>query len=91
MPRANTATSQGASHDQPVVSAPKYKKTATHQTNIKITFLILPKKRSLPPAFFFPFMFYLPLSTLETPEFNHGPSLAGASKESKQIIDFLLF
>jgi len=36
-------------------------------------------------------MFYLPLSTSETPKFDHGPSLAGASKESKHIIDFLLF
>ncbi|STQ92817.1 Uncharacterised protein [Janthinobacterium lividum] len=36
-------------------------------------------------------MFYLPLSTSETPEFNHGPSLAGASKESQQIIDFYYF
>jgi hypothetical protein len=35
-------------------------------------------------------MFYLPLSTPETAEFNHGPSLAGASKQLKKIINFLL-
>ena len=68
----------------------KTRKNAETSNKYKNNILNIAEETISSASVFFPVMFYLPLSTSETAEFNHGPSLAGASKKLKQIIDFLL-
>jgi hypothetical protein len=68
----------------------KIREISAMQNKCKISIFNIKDQALFYASDFFPIMFYLPLSTSATSEFDHGPSHAGVTKETKYIIDFLI-